>query len=59
MLDAHSIVSCEIFHAVHGLTVVVCGLSIGGAGLVVLRHVGSWFHDQESNPRPLHCKADS
>ena len=59
VLDAHSIVSCEIFHAVRGLTVVVCGLCIGGDGLVVLRHVGSWFHDQESNPRPLHCKADS
>ena len=28
-------------------------------GLVALRHVGSYFHDQGSNPRPLHWKADS
>ena len=59
VLDASSIVSCEIFHVVRGLTIVVWGLSICGTDLVVLRHVGSWFHDQESNPHPLHCKADS
>ena len=58
VLDASSIVSCEIVHVVRGLTI-VWGLSICSAGLVVLRHVGSWFHDQESNPHPLHCKADS
>ena len=58
VLDASSIVSCEIFHVVRGLTI-VWGLSICGTDLVVLRHVGSWFHDQESNPHPLHCKADS
>ena len=29
------------------------------AGSVVLRHVGSTFPSQGSNPCPLHCKADS
>ena len=28
-------------------------------GLVAPGHVGSWFPDQGSNPRPLHWKADS
>ena len=49
---------CSLWHS--GTLVEAHGLSSCGTWtLVAPQHVGSQFPDQESNPCPLYCKADS
>ena len=48
---------CSLWHT--GSLVEARAQKLWHTGLVSLRHVGSQFPDQGSNPRPLNCKADS
>ena len=45
-------------HGMLDLCCIIQDLSLP-MGLVFPWHVGSWFPNQEWNPCPLHCKADS
>ena len=47
---------CGIFCCTADSLVVACGLNSCGVSLVALRHVGSQFPDQGSNPHPLRAR---